>query len=145
MMEAYKELKIFVVDDDVFCANLHVHYLKNLCFEDTTLFVSGIECLDNMHQNPDVIFLDHNMDDMTGFEVLKRVKRLNPNVFVIMISAQEEIKTAVDALKYGAFDYIIKDHMVESKIKMIMENIIRFKEIKEQKNAGFFRKFLSLF
>jgi polysaccharide export outer membrane protein len=120
-----EQFKFFVVDDDIFCANMHQQFLKNLNFKDIIYFSNGIECLNNLHLKPDIIFLDYNMNDMNGFEVLKKIKRYNPNIYVVIISSQESLKIAVDALKYGAFDYIIKDNNVCDKIALIISNIIK--------------------
>jgi polysaccharide export outer membrane protein len=144
-MENQNQFKFFVVDDDVFCASVYEQYLLNLGYNDIASFSNGIECLNNLHLNPDIIFLDHNMDDMNGFEVLKKIKRINPNIYVVMVSAQENIKTAVDALKYGAFDYIIKDNNVADKMALIIANIKKVKEELKKSNPGFFRKMLSFF
>jgi DNA-binding NtrC family response regulator len=137
------QFNFFLVDDDIFCANLYEQYLKNLNYENITYFSNGIECLNNLHLQPDIIFLDHNMEDMTGFEVLKKIKRINPNIYVVMISAQENVKTAVDALKYGAFDYIVKDDKVYEKMTLIISNIIKVKEQLRKSNPSFLRKILS--
>jgi DNA-binding NtrC family response regulator len=101
--------------------------------------------LDNLHLNPDIIFLDHDMNDLNGFEVLKKIKRINPGIYVVMISGQENIKTAVDALKYGAFDYLIKDENVSKKIETLISNIVKIKQELKKSNAGFVSKILSFF
>lgn len=130
-MDDIYNFKIFLVDDDVFSLSLTEHRLKNLGFKDVNIFENGTECLDSLVNNPDIVFLDHNMDGLSGFEVLKKIKRYNPNIYVVMLSAQENIKTAVDALKYGAFDYIIKgDQESENMINVInkigdIQNLIK--------------------
>jgi DNA-binding NtrC family response regulator len=139
------QFKFFLVDDDVFFANLYDQHIKNLNYTDVTYYSNGNDCLSNLNKNPDIIFLDHNMDDMTGFEVLKKIKRYNPNIYVIMISGQESIKTAVDALKYGAFDYIIKDKDVCEKIEIVINKIIMVKEELKKSNPTVMQKFLSFF
>lgn len=144
-MENQNQLKFFVVDDDIFCANIYEQYLKNLNYTDITYYSNGIDCLNNIHSNPDIIFLDYNMEDMNGFEVLKKIKRYNPNIYVVMVSAQENRTTAVDALKYGAFDYIIKDNTVCEKMTLIISNIIKVKEQLKKSNPSLIRKLLSLF
>jgi DNA-binding NtrC family response regulator len=144
-MEHQNQFKFFIVDDDIFCANLYEQYLKNANYNDITYFSNGTDCLNNLHQNPEIILLDHNMDDMTGFEVLKKIKRYNPNIYVVMISGQENIKTAVDALKYGAFDYVIKDSNVCEKLTSIINSIIKVKEELQKANPNFFQKLLTFF
>lgn len=139
------QFKFFIVDDDVFCANVYEQYLTTLDYKDITAYSNGTECLNNLHLNPDIIFLDHNMEDITGFEVLKKIKRYNPNIYVVMISSQENMKTAIDALKYGAFDYVIKGIDVCEKIGEVINKIIRVKEELAKSNPGIIRRLLSIF
>jgi DNA-binding NtrC family response regulator len=102
------KIKIFVVDDDLFTLNIYRQGLENMGYENITLFLNGTVCLNNLNKKPKVIFLDHDMNDLTGFEVLKKIKRYNPDIYVVLVSAQEKMTVAIEALKYGAFDYIIK-------------------------------------
>jgi DNA-binding NtrC family response regulator len=144
-MENQDQFKICIVDDDIFCANVYEQYLINLNHTDITYYSNGNDCLNNLDQNPDIIFLDHNMDGITGFEVLKKIKRYNPNIYVVMVSGQENIKTAVDALKYGAFDYIIKDNLVCDKITLIINKIKLVKEELKKSNPTFIQRLLHFF
>jgi DNA-binding NtrC family response regulator len=144
-MENQSEFKFFIVDDDVFCSSLYEQHLNNIGCTNITHFSNGIDCLNNLHENPDIIFLDHNMNDLTGFEVLKKIKRINPAIYVVMISGQDDIKTAVDALKYGAFDYLIKDDQVSTKIEILISKIIKIKEELKKSNGGLITKLLSFF
>lgn len=140
IMQNQIQFKFFIVDDDIFCANMYRNDLQNMGFTDISCFNNGTDCLIHLKQNPDIIFLDHNMEDITGFEVLKKVKMYNPNIIVVMISGQEIIKIAVDALKYGAFDYIIKDHQVNENIIMIINKISRIKAESKKSKPNLFRR-----
>lgn len=144
-MISINQLKFFIVDDDHFCASLYEQYLKNKNYSDVSYFQNGEECLDHLHLNPNIIFLDHNMDDLNGFEVLKKIKRFNPNIYVVMVSGQENINTAVEALKYGAFDYLMKDGNVCDRMSETIEKIINIQEEIDKSNKKGFFKFLSLF
>jgi DNA-binding NtrC family response regulator len=115
--------KIFVVDDDPFHLMLIQQILNNNGYTDVTTFENGVECLEQIHQNPDIVILDHNMDTLTGYEVLRKIKRHNPDIFVIMVSAQEEISTAVNSLKHGAFDYLQKGVNIEVELLKVIERI----------------------
>jgi len=68
-----KHAKIFLVDDDLFSLNVYRQGLENLGFSDMTLYLNGTICLNNLHQKPNIIFLDHHMDDILGFDVLKKL------------------------------------------------------------------------
>ena len=127
-MQNQNPFKFFIVDDDIFCAKMYEQYLFNINHNNITCFSNGNDCLDNLNQNPDIIFLDHNMDGITGLEVLKKIKRYNPKIYVIMVSGQKDIKIALNALKYGAFDYIIKDNLVRDKMTLMINKISLEKE-----------------
>lgn len=140
-MEANKNFKIFIVDDDTFSLNLFEQNIRNLGYNDVTTFNNGTDCLNSLSQKPNVIFLDHNMDVLPGFEVLKKIKRYDPNIYVVMVSAQEDLKTAVNSMKYGVFDYIAKGDNEHKK----MENVLlRISEIQEtlRKQNSFIKKIL---
>jgi DNA-binding NtrC family response regulator len=144
-MKNQNQFKFFIVDDDIFCANVYEQFLKNSGYNDVTYFSNGNDCLSNLSSIPDIILLDHNMEGITGFEVLKKIKRYNPNIYVIMISGQENINTAVNALKYGAFDYLIKDKTVNDKLTHIIEKIIKIKQVMRESNPTIMQRILSFF
>jgi polysaccharide export outer membrane protein len=83
------------------------------------------------------------MENLTGMEVLKKVKRFDPNIYVVFISGQEDIFTAVEALKLGAFDYIIKGENDITSIEKVLIKIKNVKEMLNRKEPGFFRRFIS--
>jgi DNA-binding NtrC family response regulator len=140
-----ENFKIFIVDDDSYFSNLYKQHLLNSEYTDVHCFDNGRDCLKNLSLQPDIIFLDYNMDDMNGFEVLKKIKRYDPNVFIVMISAQEEISIAVNSLKYGSFDYIIKNNSICDSIDTVIEKIIMVKEELKKANPTFIQKILSKF
>lgn len=137
--------KLFIVDDDIFCANVYKQYLSNLNYSDITYFSNGHDCLNNLHQNPDIIFLNNDMGDLSGFEVLKKIKHQNPNIYVVMVSGQENISVAIDALKHGAFDYVIKDNYVCEKLKTIINKIAYVKIELYKSNPKIVKRFLNIF
>lgn len=143
-MENQNQFKFFIVDDDIFCANVYEQALINMNYDNITYYSNGSDCLKNLDQIPDIILLDHNMNGITGFEVLKKIKRYNPNIYVIMISGQVSIKTAVDALKYGAFDYLIKDETVCDKLMVNINKIINLKEELKKANPTLFQRIISI-
>ncbi|MCJ8292198.1 MAG: response regulator [Crocinitomicaceae bacterium] len=100
--------KIFIVEDDQFYAEIIRNTLLNEGFTDLEVFESGSECISNLDHKPNIIILDHMLGQMSGISVLKKVKSWNQNVQVIFLSAQAEMEVAVNALKFGAFDYIEK-------------------------------------
>jgi CheY-like chemotaxis protein len=68
------EFKIFLVDDDAFSLALYEQTLRSIGCSNISTFDNGTNCLNALIEKPQVIFLDHNMDHITGFEVLKKIK-----------------------------------------------------------------------
>ncbi len=107
-MSNAQNLKFFIVDDDPFYRMLYNQHLINLGFRDNILMDSGEDCLNRLHMSPDIIFLDYNMPAANGLEILQKIKRTNPNIYILLISGQTDIQVALNALKHGAADYIVK-------------------------------------
>lgn len=101
--------KIFVVEDDPIYAKMLNHKLSMDPEFEVSVFNDGASFLKKLHEKPSVVTLDHSLPDITGLELLKRIKKDHPNVHIVVLSAQEEISTAVEMLQVGAYDYIIKD------------------------------------
>jgi DNA-binding NtrC family response regulator len=130
MMESYKDLKIYLVDDDMFCLNIYEQQVKNFGFKYVRTFSSGSECLGSLESDkPDLVFLDHDMDDMKGLDVLKIIKKQFPNTYVVMLSGQDNIYIAIDAVKSGAFEYIVKGEQDMEKITNVLDKISHIKNI----------------
>ena len=133
-MKSNSEFSIFLVDDDPFFLSVCEQYLHNSGFANITKFQSSTDFLNNLQLQPDLIFLDYSMDSLNGIETLKKIKRFNPDSFVVFISGQENIDVAVNALKYGAFDYLIKNQISEEKIKAVLEKGMLLKDVLARKN-----------
>jgi DNA-binding NtrC family response regulator len=142
-MEANLDLSIFIVDDEPMCREIYRQYLKNLGFNNVVLFDNGQQCINELTKKPAIIFLDHEMTPINGLDTLKKIKRFNPDIFLVYISAQADMQVAINALKYGAFDYIIKGNSEEQKIASIMEKINNVMELLAEQSAPKWRKMLS--
>jgi len=70
-MSSLNNTALFIVDDDPFVGLLYKKYLSNLGYTNLHHFYSGVECLNNLHLNPEIVLLDHQMSQVNGFEVLK--------------------------------------------------------------------------
>ena len=79
------------------------------------------------------------MDVYTGYETLRKIKRYNPNFFVVMVSAQEDIDSAVETLKHGAFDYIRKNENLELKVKEVLKKIAEIREVMNAEKPSFIK------
>lgn len=130
-------LKIFLVEDDPFFGEALKYHLKlNPDFE-LYLFRTGMECISNLYQKPDIICLDFGLPDITGDKLLQRIQEINNKIPIIIISGQEEIEVAVNFLKSGAKDYIIKNDQTKdilwNSINKIRENLDLVNEVEDLK------------
>ena len=138
---------IFLVDDDVLCLNLYKQFLKQLGYNNVQLFDNGNDCLESLtSQQPDIIFLDYNMDGLNGLDVLRQIKQFNPSIIVLFISGQEDILIAVKTIQQGALDYIVKSSLNPEKLKTIMERVeslLPEKTATPQAPPSFFKRLFS--
>ena len=103
------QFKIFIVEDDPWYGKLLNYHLSLNPDYEVTVYELGKDCLNNLHLKPDVICIDFGLPDMSGDKLYSKIKSINDSIPVIVISGQEEISVAVDLLKAGVSDYIIKD------------------------------------
>jgi DNA-binding NtrC family response regulator len=100
--------KIFIVDDDPFWTELLSQMLQDLGYTNILKFKSGADCLKNMHLTPSLIFLDYQMEEMNGLEVLQKINEHARGTGVVFCSANDNIRVALTAMKNGSFDYLLK-------------------------------------
>lgn len=122
--------KIFIVEDDAWFGQLLKHHLSLNPDYEIHLLKSARECLDNLYKKPDIICIDFGLPDLTGDILLEKIKSVNNTLPVIVISGQEDISIAVNFLKSGASDYIVKD---EHSKEMLWNSILKIRENLELK------------
>jgi DNA-binding NtrC family response regulator len=81
---------------------------------------SGIEALQELRDKPyDVIVLDVRMPEMNGIETLAAIKKINPVIEVIILTGHASVDAAVDIMKLGGYDYLLKPCSVEELLEKI--------------------------
>lgn len=102
------EDRILIVDDEELICRLLAQRLTSEGYACVTAN-NGREALSHFYKDTfSLIISDIRMPEMDGIELLKRVKDLNPNMMVIMVTAYPELDMAVEAMRLGAYDFIIK-------------------------------------
>lgn len=109
MAEKNQPTRIFVVEDDPMYQRMVKYIMEMNPDHEVHVFSTGKDCLDSLSRKPDIISLDYNLPDMSGEEVFRKIKMFDQDIGVIMISGQQDVGTAVQLLREGAFDYITKD------------------------------------
>ncbi|NPV69948.1 MAG: sigma-54-dependent Fis family transcriptional regulator [Firmicutes bacterium] len=116
--------KVLVADDEP-----NMEWLFRSSFGDEFEILgarSGEEALEKLaHDRVDLVMLDLKLPGMDGMTALKQIKHLYPQTPVVMMTAYGTVKTAVEAMKMGAHDYVTKPFDVEE-LRMIMENSMKF-------------------
>ncbi len=130
MAEAEKRATVLVVDDEHGVRQSFYMVLKD---EFTVLLAeSGNEAIDIFSKNAvDLILLDILLPDIDGIDLLERLKEMDPNTEIIMVTAVKEIQTAVKAIKLGAYEYIIKPFVVDEVITVIHRALEKHSLVKE--------------
>ncbi len=119
--------EIFLVEDDPWYGELLKYHLTlNPDFE-VSLFTTAKQCLDQLYRKPSVVCVDFGLPDMTGDRLLARLKVEDEELPVVIISGQEDIAVAVNLLKAGATDYIVKDDNAKD---LLWNAIVRIRETK---------------
>lgn len=127
-----KKYRIFVVDDNMlFLRVMQKHLSENSDYE-VDVMSSGSDCLNRLNRKPDIISLDYTLPDFNGKEVLEVIKKESPETQVIIVSGQKDISTAIDLLKIGAYDYIVKGTDTREKISIAIEKIIERIELTKE-------------
>lgn len=120
--------KIFLVDDDHNNNEMLKMHLSSKFNLEILTFSTGEDCIRNIDLKPDYIILDYNLNSVkteaaNGIDILKKIKELKPEVYVLFLSGQDKIEVAVDTIKYGAYDYVVKNQSSFLRIENCLVNI----------------------
>jgi DNA-binding NtrC family response regulator len=124
--------KIFILEDDVWYGSMLQHYLSLNPDYEVKRFESPTAFFAALHESPQVITLDYSLPDCDGTEVLRKIKEYNNNIQVIIISGQEDVATAINLLKSGAFDYIVKDDDAKDRLWNTIQHLQEINGLKEE-------------
>jgi two-component system, OmpR family, response regulator len=137
LMKTNRTIKLFLVDDDaVFLKMLEIEFLQYSNLEVKT-FATGELCLNNLSMNPDVVVLDYHLDGVeknaiNGIETLDRIKSINTDLPVIMLSSQDKIEVAIECMHHRAQDYVVKSETSFMRLKNIITGILDVKKLESE-------------
>ncbi|MDO8897750.1 MAG: response regulator [Bacteroidales bacterium] len=136
-MKQKQPVKIFLVDDDtVFLKLLEIEFLENGEFDIET-YETGEQCIEMLENKPDIIILDYlldgvNKDAMNGLATLDKIKEFDPEIPVIILSAQDKIEVAVDCMHHKATDYVVKSETSFLRLKKIISKELKYNKMEKQ-------------
>jgi two-component system OmpR family response regulator len=128
-MEKTQYNSIMLIDDDQLHNEMLSDYLKQRYRVDIHSFTSGEEALQRLDElKPTYIILDYYLDRIkkdakNGLEILKIIRERYPETNVLMLSGQDKIEVAVDSMKFGAYDYVVKNPSGFVRVENVMKNI----------------------
>jgi two-component system OmpR family response regulator len=130
-------IKLFLVDDDaLFLKSLEIEFLHSADFVIET-FATGELCVENLSHHPNIIILDYYLDSidknaMNGIVTLDKIKSINPDIPVVMLSSQDKIDVAIDCMHHKAYDYVVKSETAFMRLRKIITDISSYKKIEKE-------------
>ena len=129
--------RILFVDDDQDILTMVNQYLEMQGYDITTVN-SGMKALDLIKdQEIDVVFTDYKMPEFNGLELLAAIKQYKPEIEVIIVTGYGSMESAIQAMKFGSYDYLQKPFKLDH-LKLIIDRIIEEKRVKDK--AALIRK-----
>lgn len=108
--------KIFLVEDDEFMAQAITHYVQLNPNNEVEWFMKGRDALSALYKQPKVAIVDYRLPDFKGDALITKLREVDPNIGIIVVSAQDDMQVAVDLLKLNIHDYIIKNKDLQSRL-----------------------------
>ena len=129
--ETYSNIRILIVDDELIVRESLGNWLKEEGYSVDTSD-NGMDALEKIKsQGRDLVIADVKMPGMDGIELLERCKKVDPDLQVLVMTAYASIDTAVQAMKKGAFDYIVKPFNPED-VTQIIQRALKFKMLEQE-------------
>ncbi len=127
-----ESILVFIVEDDpAYAEMLRYTVTRNPLFS-AEVFLTGSEMLKNLQKEPAVICLDYFLPDLSGNVVLKRIREHMPDIPVVVISGQEDVRIATALYREGITDYIVKDHDTPNRIQYLMKHLSEKFDLKRE-------------
>jgi len=136
-MNNENKIKLFLVDDDaLFLKSLEIEFLLHGDFIVET-FTTGESAIANLSHKPDVVILDYFLEGtdsyaMNGLDALDNIKDFDQDIPVVMLSSQDKIYVAVNCMRHGAFDYVMKSETAFMRLQKVITNIFHHKKTEKE-------------
>jgi DNA-binding NtrC family response regulator len=134
-------MKLMLVDDEERFLSSMVKLLNKKGYKDVITASNGREALEKLRLNPiQVVILDVKMPEMDGNITLREIKRQYPMVEVIMLTGHATVESAIDGLKSGASDYLIKPTDIDELVQKAEAAFARRQDLEEKIRVARMRK-----
>ena len=120
-------MKILLVDDSRTIRNIQKNVLSEIGQTDVAEAADGVEALSILSADrPDLMLIDWNMPNMDGITLVKKVREIDKNLPMIMVTTEAEKSRVLEAVKAGVNNYVVKPFTADTlreKIKQTMEKV----------------------
>ena len=131
-------IRVLIVEDNVRHAELMAEELQRMTMDDRTLRLDpirthcGEDALALLRREPaDIVLLDYGLPDYDGIELLEEMRAIRRDIPVVFVTNRTSVKIAVDAMKGGAWDYLIKDENYLDTLPKILTDLIHKFRLRE--------------
>ncbi|MFZ2196357.1 MAG: response regulator [Thermodesulfovibrionales bacterium] len=131
------DIRVLIADDDPFVSELLSEILQSEgCAVQTA--GDGCEAYNKFLADPDinVIISDMNMPCMNGLQLTRKLREENINVPIIILTGDTEIASAIEAIKRGANDYILKDENIQDTVTPAVKKVLEEYNLKQHNSNG---------
>jgi len=126
-------LKIAVVEDNEWFNRFLVHVIGMIQEYEVKGFFSGKELIEGIqHFSPDIVTIDYRLPDTTGDILMQEVKSIFPATDVVIISEQDDIEVAIELMRKGASDYLVKSKDMKELLFKTLKNIDEKRSLKTE-------------
>lgn len=123
-----QKVKILIVDDEAVMRDTMSDWLLEKGFNVVSV-ISGMEAIEKVKTGSfNIAFVDMKMPGLDGLEVLQAMKRIDPETAVVIMTAYATIETAIEAMKEGAYEYMIKPFSLDV-VELIVKKIVKYQEL----------------
>lgn len=143
--------KITIIDDDPSMIEMLKDFITGkYSAAEISVYSTGEDAMNGFYTKQDVIVLDYHLDSvnpeaMNGLQILKKIKDMYPETPVIFLSGEEKPEIAVNTIKYGAYDYVVKNENAFHRLEILISNILTHGKLKENLGSQkFFNRLLGL-
>ncbi len=131
-------IKVFIVEDNELYGSMLALKLQQKTEFDISVFKSGEELFQNIEygEMPDIVISDYQLslqgEFQTAFQLVEKLSTMDSSIPVVILSARKDMKTAIEILKLGAFDFILKDDDAFHQIIISVEKVAKLIKVKKE-------------
>lgn len=123
-MASSKPRKIFLIEDnrtEGMLLKLSLGSIENLSI---TTFSKGRDLIDNLNANPDIVIVDLMLPDISGYELINIISEYDPNIKIVVVSAQKDIDLIAKIQEKGVYNYLVKSEACIQYLHQVIEDLI---------------------